>query len=154
MSYNNGLLLRNILSKKDSEKLINFCESRKFTLYPDENIRVIFFTDYNIAKKMETTLRKKGLWDENAHSLKGEMYLYNYWDLLPGFNDSKQIRKIYTKTRTFLDTTGREVQIMLDKGTSEKYILSTKFIHRKRIVEAPSKNQVLLTCKGNWEYLC
>ena len=156
MSYSNGLLLQNILSEKDCKKIVDFCEGRKLTIYREENIRACLFSDYNIAKKIENILKKKGLWDDDAIAVRAELMLYNYWDLLPKFTKKDLSRKTYTKTRTFLDTLGREIQIKLDIGDEkhlgfrEKYILSTHFIKRKRVIEAPSNNPILLSTEQNW----
>ena len=153
MSYKNGLLLHNILNQEEAKKLVDFCEGRKLTIYRHENIRGCSFYDSNLAKKIESRLKSRGNWDEDAIQLTHEMMLYNYWDLLPPFSKSTLARKTYTKTRTFLDTTGRDVQIMLDIGTNEKYILSTRFIHRKRIIEAPTTNKVFLSTTQQWKIL-
>jgi len=151
MSYKNGLLLHNILNQDEAKKIVDFCEGRKLTLYRHENIRGSSFYDANLSKKIESRLKSRGIWDEYAIKLTHEMMLFNYWDLLPPFGTTTLSRKTYTKTRTFLDTTGREVQIMLDIGTNEKYILSTRFIHRNRIIEAPTTNSVLLTKTESWK---
>ena len=98
-------------------------------------------------------MKSRGLWDEGSIGLTHEMLLFNYWGLLPQFSTDTLSRKIYTETRTFLDTTGREIQIMLDIGTNEKYILSTRFIHRERVVEAPTTNSNILMSTESWKFM-
>ena len=128
MSYKNTLFLRNILSEKEIDKIIKFNESRKLSLYRDDNIRACIFDDTNLANKLKFILKKNGFWDEGAVGIMNKFILINYYDMLPKCDNTPLIRKKYTQTRTFLQRTGREILIMLDSYNSDdhtKYLLST-----------------------------
>lgn len=153
MSYEHGLFLQNIIPFEKGEKIIDFNESRKLSKFRYLNARGIIFFDSNLSNFLKNKLKKNGLWDDGAIDIMNQCILINYWDTIPPFNRNCLIRNRYEKTKTFVEYTGREIYIKLDNYHPEdntKYLLYTRFIHQKRLIQPPTTSKIMISTTCPW----
>ena len=154
MSYDCSLYLRNIIPFEKGESIIKFNENRNILLNNNEKkFCGWLFYDTSLAKYIEVQLKKRGNWDNGSDSIMGEFILFNYWDIIPDVVEDNLERVIYKETRTFKEYTGRKIILFLnnfDEEDNTKYLLITRFIHRERILEAPTQKIAKRVMRDPW----